>query len=571
MARMETQHAERIILIGPTGGGKTSVGRALAGLLGWRFVDTDDLVAAAAGCDIPTIFARDGEPRFRDLECAALAEATEPRRTVIATGGGIGDRPENVALMRARGWVVCLAATPATALARLTHDTNDTGEADEISARRPMLTGGDPLERLRALYARRQGWYAAADHTIATDALDADAAAAHITVELVTRGLLAPAGAAERVTTIRTSAGDAYDAVVAWGGLVTLAARLAERGLPPRVFVVADGTVADLYWPALEASLRAAGFDPSLHAVPPGEASKSRVQLDAIHDWLIERRAERGEAVIALGGGVVGDLAGFAAATYLRGVPLVQVPTSLLAQVDASIGGKVAIDHSRGKNLIGAFYPPCLVLADPSLLLTLPPRQLVEGWAEVIKHGIALDAAYFARIEDVSEALLRKEPAALTEVIAGSVALKGAIVAGDEREREGGRRHLLNYGHTIGHAIEAVAGYGAWLHGEAVAAGMAAEARLGARLGITPPELVARQDELLQRLGLPTRADGLSATALLRACLWDKKVRGGAVRWVLPTALGAARLVSDVSDSDVRAALLAIGAVADEPPPAGER
>lgn len=562
MAGMETRHVERIILIGPTGGGKTTAGRALAGLLGWRCVDTDNLVAAAAGCDIPTIFARDGEPRFRELECAALAEATEARRMVIATGGGIGDRAENVALMRARGWVVCLAAAPATALARLTR------EADEVGARRPMLAGGDPLERMRALHARRQGWYAAADHTITTDTLDADAVAARIVAEVVTRGLLAPDGAEERVTTIRTSAGDAYDAVVAWGGLATLAARLAERGLPCRVFVVADETVADLYWPALEASLRAGGFDPALYTVPPGEASKSRSQLDAIHDWLIERRAERGEAVIALGGGVVGDLAGFAAATYLRGVPLVQVPTSLLAQVDASIGGKVAIDHPRGKNLIGAFYPPRLVLADPSLLLTLPPRQLTEGWGEVVKHGVALDAAYYARIEEMSEALLRKEPDALTEVIAGSVAIKGAIVAGDEREREGGRRHLLNYGHTIAHAIETVAGYGAWLHGEAVAAGMVAEARLGARLGITPPELVARQDELLQRFGLPTHADGLSATALLRACLWDKKVRGGAVRWVLPTALGSARLVSDVSDGDVRAALLAVGAVADEPPPA---
>ena len=569
MAGMETQRAERIILIGPTGGGKTTTGRALAGLLGWRFADTDDLVATAAGCDIPTIFARDGEPRFRELECAALLDATEARRTVIATGGGIGDRPENVALMRARGWVVGLAATPATSLARLT----SAAEADgEVGAGRPMLADGDPLERLRALHARRQGWYAAAaDHTIATDALDADGVAAHIVAALVTRGLLAPDGAAEHMTTIRTSAGDTYDAIVAWGGLATLAAQMAERGLPPRVFVVADGTVADLYWPALEASLRAGGFEPALHAVPPGETSKSRAQLDAIHDWLIERRAERVEALIALGGGVVGDLAGFAAATYLRGVPLVQAPTSLLAQVDASIGGKVAIDHPRGKNLIGAFYPPRLVLADPSLLLTLPPRQLTEGWAEVIKHGIALDATYYARIEEASEALSRKEPAALTEVIAGSVAIKGAIVAGDEREREGGRRHLLNYGHTIAHAIESVAGYGVWLHGEAVAAGMAAEARLGARLGITPPELVARQDALLQRFGLPTRADGLPVSALLRACLWDKKVRGGAVRWVLPTALGSARLVSDVADGDVRAALLAVGAVADEPPPAGER
>jgi 3-dehydroquinate synthase len=296
------------------------------------------------------------------------------------------------------------------------------------------------------------------------------------------------------------------------------------------------------------------------YRVPAGETSKSREELFAIYDWLAERRAERSEAILSLGGGVVGDLAGFAAATYLRGLPFVQVPTSLLAQVDASIGGKVGINHPHGKNLLGAFYQPLLVLADPATLLTLPARQRTEGWAEVIKHGVALDAGYFETLEREAEPLLSLQPEPLTRIIARSVSLKAEVIEADERERDGGRRHLLNYGHTIGHAIESVAGYGQWLHGEAVAAGMMAEAALGLRLGITSAELVTRQAALLTRYGLPTRLDGLSTSSLLLACLWDKKVREGRVRWVLPTELGQATLVTDVAEADVREALLEVGA-----------
>jgi 3-dehydroquinate synthetase len=243
-------------------------------------------------------------------------------------------------------------------------------------------------------------------------------------------------------------------------------------------------------------------------------------------------------------------------------MPLVQIPTSLLAQVDASIGGKVAINHPQGKNLIGAFYPPRLVLSDPAMLMTLPERQYIEGLAEVVKHGVAFDAAYFDEIERTATGLLRREPVALTRAIAGSAAIKAAVVQEDEREGEHDRRILLNYGHTIGHALEAVAGYGTWLHGEAVAAGMCVAARLGARLGVTPVEVVERQERLLTTLGLPTLLEGVSATALMGAIFWDKKVRSGAVRWVLPTALGHSAVVSDVPLDEVRAALLAVGAEA---------
>ncbi|WIG60265.1 MAG: 3-dehydroquinate synthase [Ktedonobacterales bacterium] len=562
---MERRYAERIVLIGPPGSGKTTLGALLAAALGWSFVDTDAQVAAVAGATLPELFAREGEARFRELESAALREACAGERVVIATGGGIGEREENLRLMRAGGWVVLVECAPETALARMRGACDD-DEAEAIGARRPLLAGGDPLTQLQELIERRAGWYACHDDHVSTEDATPEEATVRILAGLIGVGALPPDGAMEYIREVRATP-RSYVAVVAWGGLATLGARLAEMGFARRVFVVADATVWGLYGPAVEAALLAAGFGVEAHCVPPGEASKSREQLNLIHDWLVERRAERGEALVALGGGVVGDLAGFAAATYLRGVPLIQAPTSLLAQVDAAVGGKVAIDHPRGKNLIGAFYAPRLVLADPATLLTMPPRQRTEGWAEVIKHGVALDVDYFARLEREAEALLALRPAPTTEVIAGSVALKAGIVEDDEREREGGRRVLLNYGHTIAHAIESVAGYGAWLHGEAVAAGMTVAARVGRRIGITADEVVMRQDRLLARFGLPVRLNGLSAGELMRAALWDKKVRGGRVRWVLPTALGSAAIYDQVPDSDVRAALLEAGAVDDEPPP----
>lgn len=561
---MKKEHVERIFLIGPTGSGKTTVGVTVADLLGWSFIDIDEAIVSASGKSISDIFAYDGETRFRELETASLHRVAADSHIVVATGGGVGERSENLERMHAAGWVVTLDAAPETTLRRLMLAARASGIP--IGQARPMLARGAPLARLRTLYDRRRSWYVDADELIATDSSTAELVAARIVAGLVMRDMLPTGSVRSQTRHVATANGGGYDAIVAWGGLRASGDYLASLRLPPRLHIVADATVAALYASFIMESLRAAGFEPELLTVPSGEASKSREQLAHIHDWLIERRAERAEAVVALGGGVIGDLAGFAAATYLRGVPLVQLPTSLLAQVDASIGGKVAIDHPRGKNLIGAFHQPCMVLADPAVLATLPPRQRIEGWAEVIKHGVALDGAYFTRLEREADDLFMLYPPSTTDVIAGSVALKAGVVEGDEHEGEGGRRHLLNYGHTIAHAIEAVAGYGSWLHGEAVAAGMVVEARLGVRLGITPHEVVERQDELLMRFELPTDLEGISAPALLRAALWDKKVRGGKVRWVLPTDLGSATLVSDIAEDDVRAALLESGAVDDEPP-----
>jgi shikimate kinase/3-dehydroquinate synthase len=560
---MNMPPAHCLFLLGLPGSGKSAVGRLVADLLGWEYVDTDVSVEDRAGKSIQRVFAEDGERRFRDLESMALSDAAGRQRVVVATGGGVVGRPANRALMRRGGHRIALLVSPSVALARLT------GEAEHASsglAERPLLAGPDPLLRLHALREQRERFYREADDLVDTDGLRPADVAAHIVARLASRGCVPGPASTPFVRSVRTAGTSTYDAVVQWGSLARLGERLAALHLPPRLHVVSDRHVASLYWTGVRESLVSAGFEPDIHELPPGEQSKSRARLDEVYDWLAGRHAERREAVVALGGGVVGDLAGFAAATYLRGMPFVQVPMTLLAQVDASLGGKVGIDHPQGKNLIGAFHQPRLVLADPAALLTLPSRVRTEGWAEVIKHGAALDTDYFASLEHDVDALCRLSPVETTAAIARSVALKCAVVEGDERESEAGARQLLNFGHTIGHALESVSGYGYWLHGEAVAVGMAAAARIGRRLGITPDDVVERLDDLLVAFGLPTRCAGTSADGLMHAALWDKKVRGGKVRWVLLTALGQATVRGDVPDDLVRDALLEIGAAAAEPP-----
>jgi len=552
---METQYVARIFVIGLPGAGKTTTGRALAEWLRWSLVDLDDVIAARAGKSVTAIFAEEGEPRFRAQESAALADVATRERVVIATGGGVGETPENITLMREMGYIVCLDVTPATALTRLSAEAATRNGA--LPDARPLLAGADPLVILAELKSRRQRWYGAADLTLDANAADSVAVAQRIVARLAGSGALAPHGAAPVSRQIATATGASYDSVIGWGAVTTLGEQLQRLAAPRRAFIVADSTVASLYQESVDQTLTQAGFEPDKYVAPPGETNKTLDQWRAVLDWLVERRAERSEFVLALGGGVIGDLAGFVAATYLRGVPLVHIPTSLLAQVDSSIGGKVGVDLPQGKNLVGAFYPPRLALADPALLLTLPKRQFVEGWAEAIKLGVALDAAYFALLEAHMDELIDLEPAPLCEAIARAVAIKAAVVERDERE--GSERALLNYGHTLGHAIEQATGYAEWLHGEAVAVGMSFAARLGQRIGATPVAVVERQNALLERTGLPTRMATLDVDALLDAMTHDKKAKDGHLRWVIPTALGQSALMT-VSVKDVRAALLDFGA-----------
>ncbi len=306
--------------------------------------------------------------------------------------------------------------------------------------------------------------------------------------------------------------------------------------------VVTNDTVAPLYGERLGDALRTAGRRVVPIVVADGERHKDAAMLATIHDAMLEARLDRAATVVALGGGVVGDVAGFAAATFQRGVRFVQLPTTLLAQVDSSVGGKTGINHRLGKNLIGAFHQPAGVVIDLATLDTLPLRELRAGLAEVIKYGVGLDAGFFGWLESAMPALLRRERDALATAVRRSCELKAEIVGADERES--GRRALLNLGHTFGHAIEGAAGYGSWLHGEAVAAGMVMAARLSAALGLVTPDVVDRVAALIAAAGLPTEPPALEPDAWRRWMAGDKKADAGRLRFVVMTALGASRVTS---------------------------
>jgi 3-dehydroquinate synthase len=340
-------------------------------------------------------------------------------------------------------------------------------------------------------------------------------------------------------------------------GLLTAGERIAEALPAPRAVLVTNETVGPLYRASLQEALAGAGVSLlTTVEVPDGEAYKTLATLESVYDALLAARADRQTAVIALGGGVIGDLAGFAAATYQRGVPFVQVPTTLLAQVDASVGGKTAVNHPRGKNMIGAFYQPRVVVADTDTLDTLPDRELRAGFAEVVKYGLIRDAAFFDELEQQGGAILGRDPAALAEAVYRSCRNKAEVVAADEHEA--GQRALLNLGHTFAHAIETGTGYSAWLHGEAVSAGMVMAAEASHRVGLLPGEALTRIRTLLDRAGLPVAGPAdLPVDRYLELMGVDKKAEGGRVRYVLLEDIGRAFVTAEVPEEVIRAAIAA--------------
>jgi shikimate kinase/3-dehydroquinate synthase len=542
----------RIVLIGLPGSGKTAASRALARRLGWRQVDCDDLIVAQEARSIPQIFAQSGERRFREIEAAVVSQATQLEQVVIGTGGGAILSADNRQRLWRDAFVVNVQAQPSTLLQRL----RPAGSGTDA---RPLLSGDDPEARLLALAQERSALYDLADWTVRTDGLSASEVAAEIArvfqafaTRLVRRPgrMLAHQSAqvsASRdrdvAASVRTPTG-AYDIVVGWETIAGAGARLRSLGISGRVRVVTDDNVGRLHADALIASLEAADYETSVYSLRPGEDNKTLSAAESLFDWLISERAERREAIVALGGGVVTDLAGFAAATFLRGVPLVHVPTSLLGAVDAAIGGKVAVDHRLGKNLVGSFYQPKLVLIDGSLLRTLPQRELTSGWAEVIKHGLICDRDLVSYLEEHAAAVTSLDPEALLPVLRRSVKIKADVVSADERET--GLRSTLNYGHTIGHALEAALAYQGPLHGEAVAVGMAGAGRIGQRLGLLSEDDLRRQNRLIESYGLPLRWPGATLSSVLSAMSLDKKIAGATIRWVMLDGIGATVGRSDV-------------------------
>ena len=508
-----------IVLTGMMGSGKTAVGERLARRLGLPFYDADALLEAEAGKRIADLFAGEGESHFRALERRLIGRLLAERPGVIATGGGAFADAENRARMKIGGVVVCLLADVETLLVRVAP-----------SAHRPLLQGPDPVGRLRALLKVRLPAYAEAHHLLDTSDRTPDEIA-----DLLCRLLQSREPSARR--TVRIALGDrSYDVLIGSGLLVEAGERIRALGLTGRVAIVTDDTVGPLYGARLEESLRKAGFEPTCIEVPAGEASKSLGEAGRLYEAFLDAGLDRHGAVLALGGGVVGDLAGFVAATFMRGIAHVQVPTTLLAQVDSSVGGKVGVNLPRGKNLVGAFYQPRLVLADVACLRSLPVRQLRAGLAEVVKYGVIADGALFSWLEEQVEPLLAAEERVLADAVGASCRIKASVVEVDEREA--GPRAILNFGHTVGHAIEAASGYGRYLHGEAVALGMLAAADLSVRLGLCAPALRERLARLLERLGLPTRAS-LQVEDIEKSMYYDKKVKDGMNYFVLTKDIGS--------------------------------
>lgn len=553
-----------IILIGFSFTGKSVVGKEVARRLGWRFVDTDDEIVSLAGKPIPDIFSQDGENRFRELEHRVLARSCAGENAVISTGGGAILDPGNRETMFKSGVVVCLEASPQTIYCRLLAEA----QSPSSPVIRPLLATDDPLKRIQSLKQFRQPFYALADVTVDTDNLSPDEVVEevlrkwrdvrrtpgdipqpHLRAREAESPYCAESGAALVVNTPSRS----YPVFIGWGILSELGNRLRQVGLSDTAYVIGDSTVFFIYGSKVEKALRQAGFKAVSFTVPPGETTKTLETASHIYDWLVERRAERNHVILSLGGGMVGDLSGFVAATFLRGLPLVHLPTSLLAMVDASIGGKVAINHPQGKNLIGAFHQPRMVLADVQTLTTLPPRELVSGFAEVIKHAAILDAELFDMLEQNAGALLSLAPELTTRVIVRSAVLKAGIVSEDETEQ--GRRIILNFGHTIGHGLEAATGYGQLLHGEAVAIGMIGETMIAQRLGLIGKDVVERLKTLVQRFDLPIRCPGIDLTAVLRAMELDKKITASRIRWVLLKDMGQTIIKEDVPPGLVKEVL----------------
>ncbi len=542
---------QQIVLVGLSGVGKSAIGKILSQRLGWPLSDTDDLVTQREGKTPAELITSRGEAPFRDIERAVVQEAAQRTPAIIATGGGAFQMAASRRVLGESGLICYLDATPSEIARRLREAPN--------ASERPLLNGEDIEARLQELDDERRQAYSHADLWVPVQGMDAAAAAARILHSWATEAdaLRAVPLRLDRLGAARPSAvpgglvdtgQDRYPIWIGPGQLARLPERLRMLGLNGRVFLVSDANVVEAHGMQIAQALDGAGIPGASYIVPPGESSKTLRVAEELYRWLAEQRAERRDVILALGGGVIGDLAGYVAATYLRGMPLVQAPTSTLAMNDAAIGGKVAVDLPAGKNLVGAFYQPRAVIADTDTLRTLPRRSYTEGFAEVIKHALILDPPLLHDLERHAGGLAAglAEPDVLLSVFTRSARLKALVVSADPTER--GLRAILNYGHTIAHGIEAATGYsGDYLHGEAVAIGMMGAASIGVRMGLDG-ELLARQGDILRAFGLPLTAPGVDAAAVLSAMRLDKKVVGGKLRFVLLEAPGKAVVRDDVPE-----------------------
>jgi len=530
---------QNVFLVGLMGAGKTTIGRILARKLGLKFIDSDHEIETRTGASIPWIFEIEGEQSFRRREADMIRELTGQDGIVLATGGGAILNEQNRQFLQERGTVIYLRASINSILARTAHDKN-----------RPLLQTADPRRKLEELLQVRDPLYLQiADLVIDTGRPNVQSMVSTILTQLDSLACQAapncvtqaePSMNEQSNILLNVDLGERSYPISIGPALLNDGALLARHVGGSKVAVVTNTTVAPLYLERVEQGLRAAGKEVLPIVLPDGEEHKNWSSLMQVFDALLAAKADRKTTLMALGGGVIGDLTGYAAASYMRGVDFIQVPTTLLSQVDSSVGGKTGINHPLGKNMIGAFYQPRAVIADTSTLETLPARELSAGLAEVIKHGAIIDPAFFDWIEANIGKLVARDKGALAYAIARSCEIKADVVRQDERE--GGLRAILNFGHTFGHAIEAGLGYGQWLHGEAVGCGMVMAAELSLRMGMIDIETVQRLRALVAAAGLPVTAPDLGAARWLELMEVDKKNEGGAIKFILLQPLGTATI-----------------------------
>jgi 3-dehydroquinate synthase len=521
-----------IILVGMMGAGKTTVGKLLAKQLGKTFIDSDEEIQRRTGVTIPHIFDVEGEAGFRLRESGVIQELLAQNNIVLATGGGAILSPQNRSRMKQNGVVVYLKSTVHDLWQRTRHDQN-----------RPLLQTENPRAKLQELLDLREPLYEETADVVAYTGKQS----VQILLERLQHtleNLKQMTGSEQKMQSLNVGLAERSYPIHIGRGLLDRVELLLPHIPHKRAVIISNTTVAPLYLQRLSAGLAANGVQVQSVILPDGEQYKSGESLNVIYDALLSARCERSTPLIALGGGVIGDITGYAAATYLRGVPFIQIPTTLLSQVDSSVGGKTGINHPLGKNMIGAFYQPRVVLADTATLDTLPDKELRAGIAEVIKYGLIRDLVFLDWLEANIEKLLARDTAALQYAIARSCQNKAEVVGADERES--GERALLNLGHTFGHAIENGMGYGVWLHGEGVAAGTIMAADLSQRLGWLSAQDVARVRKLFERAGLPVVAPKLGAEKYLQLMGLDKKVADGKIRFVLLKSLGNAVMTGDV-------------------------
>jgi shikimate kinase/3-dehydroquinate synthase len=543
-----------VVLVGLPGSGKSVVGRRLANRHGASLIDLDQRIESTAGRSIQELFAEDGEGAFRALERAAIADlgpadpAADVRRVISTGGGAVLDPRNRWALYRGRA-TVWLDGRPEVLAQRLRRSANV----------RPLVSAGDPIGTLRGLAAKRERFYAAADIH------QAGVAEVHGVVDAVEAKL--GDVAADRGTTLLRATTPIGRIVVGDGiASAALAAELDALHARRAILVSEPGAWAAI-GERLANGLRERGSEVVQILLPEGEAAKRLDVIEGAARELAAARVERTEVLVAVGGGALGDAAGFLAAIYLRGVRFIQVPTTLVAQIDSAIGGKTGVDLPEGKNLVGAFHQPEAIIIDIATLRTLPERQIRAALGEAVKMAALGDERLFELLETDGPAIARGDPAVfesgvLAEVVERAGWAKAEVVIADERERgPSGGRITLNLGHSLGHAVEAAAGYGALLHGEAVAYGLRAAARIGVEAGVTPTDRAERIDRLLDVLGLATEPLPYPLAAVMDHLATDKKHEGGRLRWVLPTA-DAVMIRDDIEPALVQraaASLLAAG------------